>query len=535
MWWVLFIACAQKPAPVAEPPHDSGEHAALTHGEQHGPVHPDDIAHWVRRMSFDLRGLPPSEADLERIRAAPEEWATVRTEYLSDANFRNRMVHLYTERWHTRVDVFDIVAFDYGLDAEEEYAFERSVGEEPLRIIAEVIATDQPWDQVVTANWTMANEMLGTLWPIDYPDGATGWQPSHYNDGRPSAGVLSTNGMWWRYTTTTANMNRRRAATISRLLLCEDYLARPVAFSEADTSNSTTADAAQEDPYCLACHSSLDPIAASLFGFWWLSQYSEIEETTYHPEREALWQEYLGVAPGWYGTPISGLPDLGVSIARDSRFYSCAVESLAETLWRRETTIDDATTLEDLRVAFLESGTTIRPLLAAITETAEYQNGTPRMLTHDQFNGSLEQLTGFRWTWDGFDQLDSDETGYRLLMGGVDGFSNKTPQQTPGLTWALVVKRAAEAAASYAVQNELIAEGEPLFFKHVTPIDRPGDAAFTNELESLHLRLYGRVASDEWRTEITALWEAVHLEHGVSTAWSVTGAVMLRDPAFLSY
>jgi hypothetical protein len=535
MWWALFIACAQKPMPADETSVDSGHHAESMQGEDNGPVVPDDIARWVRRMSFDLRGLPPSEADLELIKTTPEAWEAIRIQYLDDANFRNRMVHLYTERWHTRVDVFDIIAFDYGLGADEEYTFERSVGEEPLRIIAEVIAADLPWDQVVTANWTMANEMLGNLWPIDYPEGSTGWQKSHYHDERPTAGVLSTNGMWWRYTTTTANMNRKRAATISRLLLCEDYLARPVAFSEADISNSTTADAAQEDPYCLACHSSLDPIAASLFGFWWLSLYSEIEETTYHPERESLWEEYLGVAPGWYGTPISGLPDLGVSIATDSRYYSCAVESLTETLWRRETTLEDAAKLEDLRVTFLKAGTTVRPLLAAITETAEYQNDTPRMLTHDQFNSTLESLTGFRWTWNGYDQLDSDETGYRLLLGGVDGFSNKSPQQTPGLTWALVVKRAAEAAASYAVQAELDAGGERRFFQHVTLLDRPEDDAFMQELESLHLRLYGTAASDQWRADIADLWRSVHLEHGAATAWSVAGTVMLRDPAFLSY
>ena len=532
MWWAFFIACADKPS--NEPVRDSGT-AAVVDTADEGSVAPNDVAHLVRRMSYDLRGLPPTEADLALLESDPAAWRTLRDQYLNDEGLRDRMVHLYTERWHTRVDVFDIVAFDYGLDAEEEYTFERSVGEEPLRIIAEVIAADLPWSDVVTADWTMANEMLGGLWPLDYPEGATGWQQAKYHDARPTAGVLSTNGMWWRYTTTTANMNRRRAATISRLLLCEDYLARPVAFSEADTSSSTTADAAQEDPYCLACHSSLDPIAASLFGFWWLSLYSEIEETTYHPEREALWEEYLGVAPGWYGTPISGLTDLGVSIAKDSRFYSCAVESLAETLWRRETTMDDAAKLEALRVKFLQADTRIKPLLAAITETPEYQDESPRMLTHDQFNGALAHLTGFRWTWEGFDQLDSDESGFRLLMGGVDGFSNKKPQQEPGFTWALVVKRAAEAAASHAVQQELMEDRTRRLFQHVTIFDGPGDAAFTQELDSLHLRLYGTPASEQWRTKITALWEAVRGDQGVVIAWSVTVSAMLRDPAFLAY
>ena len=39
-----------------------------------------------------------------------------------------------------------------------------------------------------------------------------------------------TNGVWWRYYTTPNNFGRTRAAAISRLLLCEDYLLRPISF-----------------------------------------------------------------------------------------------------------------------------------------------------------------------------------------------------------------------------------------------------------------------------------------------------------------
>ncbi len=495
-----------------------------------------DPARWLRRVSMDLRGIPPTDAELAELQADPNAWGTLRDRFLDDDRFAERLVHIFAERWHTRVDVFDIEVFDYGLPASQEYAFERAVGEEPLRLMSRVVTEDLPWTDVVLADWTMAEPILASVWPLDFPEGRSGWQVARYNDGRPAVGVLATNGLWWRYNTNESNMNRRRAAAISRLLLCEDYLVRPVAFSEADTTSEATADAVHSDPYCVACHASLDPVAASLFGFWWLSLYSEIEETTYHPERESLWEQSLGVEPAWYGTPISGLPDLGVSIARDSRFYTCAVETFTEPLWRRTATPDDASLLEQLRRRFLRNDLQAKDLIGAITETTPYQDPAPRMVSHDQFITTLHALTGFRWTFEGFDQLDSDlPRGHRLLLGGVDGDAIRTPQRTPGFTWALVVKRAAEAAADAVVQRELVEGDERVFFTEISETTQPGDDAFNAELKSLHLRLYSQPADAEWLTDIEALWEEVYTEGTAVEAWQAVVSVMLRDPLLLSY
>ena len=536
-WLILSLACSV-PAEYAEvdavdvpDPTDTGS------AEEDEPVSRMDMdAAWLRRVSMDLRGFPPTEEELNALENDPESWKTLRDDYLEQDHLNERLVHIFAERWHTRVDVFDIEVFDYGLPATLEYAFERAVGEEPLRIMSRVVTEDLPWTEIVLADWTMANDILASVWPLSYPSGETDWAVAEYTDGRPGVGVLATNGLWWRYNTDESNMNRRRAAAISKLLLCEDYLVRPVAFSEADTTSEATADAVHSDPYCLACHASLDPVAASLFGFWWLSLYSEIEETTYHPEREALWEQFLGVEPAWYGTPISGLPDLGVSIARDSRFYTCAVETFAEPLWRRATTAADGEILEALRTQFLREDLNAKSLIAALTETEPYLEASPRMLTHDQFNSSLETITGFRWLYEGFDQLDSDlPKGHRLLLGGVDGEAIRTPQRTPGFTWALVVKRAAEAAASTVVKRELIDDGERIMLLDVTIDDRPGDAAFTQELRSLHRRLYSVPADEAWLTEMEDMWSAVITSNPATTAWQTVLTVMLRDPLLLTY
>ena len=123
----------------------------------------------------------------------------------------------------------------------------------------------------------------------------------------------------------------------------------------------------------------------------------------------------------------------------------------------------------------------------------------------------------------------------RDSLGGVDGEAIRTPQRTPGFTWALVVKRAAEAAASTVVIRELMQDEERIMLLTVTQSDRPGDDAFTQELESLHRRLYSTPADAAWIADIETLWTEVADSNPVTMAWQTVLTVMLRDPLLLTY
>ena len=152
----------------------------------------------LRRMSLDLRGTVPTAEELDRVEADPSEVATIRDEYLQDPRLEGRLINLFAERFHTRLDEFEVQYYDYDLEESQEFEFEQSVGEEPLRLMAHVAMTDAPWSDIVTADYTMSNEMLASLWPISYPEGASGWTEAQYTDGRPAAGILATNGLWWQ-------------------------------------------------------------------------------------------------------------------------------------------------------------------------------------------------------------------------------------------------------------------------------------------------------------------------------------------------
>jgi hypothetical protein len=503
-----------------------------------------DAPRLLRRMSLDLRGVLPSVAALDAVEADPAQLTAYRDDWLGDPRLEDRLVLLLAERWHTRIDEFLIFYLEYqelSGDSESEYPFERAVGEEPLRLMAHVAVNDLPWTDIVTADYTVANPLLADIWPLDHP-GGEGWAVSHYTDERPAAGVLSTNGLWWRYYSTVTNYNRARVAAITRLLICEDYATRSISFSESGALSDGAAleDAIRESPYCMGCHAAIDPIAVTLFGFWPANEYNIHEVDTYHPEREALGAELLGVEAEWYGDPVYGLNELGQHIAADPRFSRCAVQSMAELLWRRPAGVADFDRIEVLRQAFTDADQRMLPLLAAITDDAVYQAGevedgsevTTRMLSPDQLSTAIADLTGFAWTWAGFDQMDNDTYGYRALAGGVDGAYITTAQAAPGMTWALVVQRLAEAATSHDLRDGLAGS---VLLDGIDEDARPGDPVFDALLDQLHWRLYATRPDASWRAGISAVWESVSAAEGAAEAWRAVVVAMLRDPAFVGY
>ena len=527
---LIFLACA------ADEPAPSTQEAGAGLVALEAPA-------LARRISLDLRGVLPDVDELEAAEADPGAIDELVADWLADPLLEARMVSLYSEHFQTRREEFETRYFDYGLGADSEFIFERSVADEPLRLIARVIAEDLPFDEIVTADWTMASPLLGDIWPLLREDGE-GWQPAQYTDGRPAAGILSTNGLWWRYQSSPTNKNRRRAAMIMDRLLCEDVLNRPISFSGTGSLEVDIDSLIWQEPACQSCHSTVDPIAASIFGFYWFIQYNKQEMTSYHPERELLGEDILEVEMAWFGQPIGGLYELGLTIAEDPRFSWCVAQTAAELMWRRP--VEDAADFADiaeLEDVYQETGR-MKPLLEAIIAGPVYQAGsvdadadadtvarerTARMLSPDQLHSSVEALTGFRWEQDGFDQLGNDTWGYRVLAGGVDGEALTLPQSDPGLTWALVVERLAQGAADYATAQA--AAGTPPPILEGIELASSPDA---ETLDRLHFWLLGSRADADWLADVEALWAAAEAEADAQAAWAAVLEILLRDPEFAS-
>ena len=151
----------------------------------------------LRRISLDIRGVLPTIEELEQASISPEAFEELWPQWLDDPRFEERLVDLFAEQWLTRVDDYNVTYLDFHLDESLEYEFLRSVGEEPLRLVAKVVVDDLPFSEIVTADYMYSTDLLGEIWPIDREDSEDEWSTSYWTDDRPPAGVIASNGLWW--------------------------------------------------------------------------------------------------------------------------------------------------------------------------------------------------------------------------------------------------------------------------------------------------------------------------------------------------
>jgi hypothetical protein len=532
------------PTPVDATPESAPDDSASTETVSPPPV---PSAATLRRASLDLRGVLPSPDDYALVEANPDDYQVLVEQWLEDPRFGPRIRDLFAQIFLTRQDYYYVFASEYGLD--NEVSFVASVGDEPLRIVSQIIEEDLPWNEVVTGDWTMADHNLAVAFPVDYPDGLTGWRPVRYTDGRPPAGVLATNSLWWRYPTNTSNLNRGRANAISRIFLCEDYLEKPITFDrDVDLlDEDSLRDALQNNPGCVACHATLDPLASYLFGFNYRQYDSLLDTTTYHPERERDWDDATGVAPGYYGTPGYSLADLGEQIAADSRFPRCLAEQVFGLYLARDAEVEDFDQVTAFRDVLISSGMRVKPLITAVLTSDEYVRGGPsddephrRMVSADLLSSAITDLTGFRFTSDGYDILKSDTYGVRTAAGGVDGVFALEPATEPNTTILLVHERIAQAAADFVVDADLADPSTARLLTEVDGSELPDTHAdvMARQVQVLHRRIFGTtIAADGPEVDAALdLWADLHALSGDKrVAWKGLVTVLLRDPSFLFY
>lgn len=522
------------------------------------------------RVSLALRGVRPAPEERARVDGSRAMLRTLASEWAYSEGFLDTMRDLHAQDWWLRVEEFGSPPAIGQVAWSNQEDLRSSQAEEAGQLVAEVIASGSPYTEIVTADFTMTNAVLADAYGLAFDPSGPEWQRSSYLDGRPAAGVLSTNGLWLRHFAGEANANRSRAAFIEWGLLCLDDADRAVSGDFPDpTDDQAVADAVNYEPACVSCHQSLDPIAAHFFGFrrhiFPFNIRDAFEEgcegeaaldcyplTMYEPWEVEGWEERGLRPPSYFGLASGHLGALGQHIAEDPRFADCTVERF----WRylAQSPIEQVPDEERLawREDFMASGYDARELAVSMVMSDRFlsppgEGGVPtQALRPEQLARVLEDVAGFDWhidmSFQGCEGAESgclgqvprllgNDRGFRMLGGGGDGWRVLRPTHDWTASKTLVHALAAEAAADHVVTHDFALPAAERRLLRAIEAEEQDGAAVRDQIDQIYVRVLGFDLEEEALDDLESLWHsAVARQADPTHGWRVVIAAILQDP-----
>jgi hypothetical protein len=512
----------------------------------------------LTRASLALRGVRPSLDELRTVDNDPGALPAIVDRYLSTREFGATIRELHNESLLLKIQQLAFTPGPVGPIATKTFTeVASSVYDEPLRLIEDVVLSDRPYTEIVTADYTMANDTVAAIWGLPH-SASDGWERTVWMDDRGSAGILASSAFYLRYRSAAFSYNRDRANAVSRGLLCHNFLDGKV---ELDTSvnladPAVVANAVQNNPSCAACHHTLDPLASYFFGFYHgvliVSGYPlELYKDTANTE----WFFTNGRPPSYFGQDVSGMTGLGQAIAHDPRFARCAAVHFASYLTETPAADLSAEWIADLQSHFVRTNYNAKQLAKDIVLSDRFRmaaHADPTIaervigyqkLRPQQLARMIRTLTGYQWNnfsdemvgpfvVGPIDFLDDDYMGFRVLAGGIDSFYVTQPVHTMSATSSLVVRKLAYDAAKWVVIHDAIAPADRRALFTVSDPTATDDASVRAELALLHGRIFGELVSpdDDALDDELAVFRGVLATGGdARRAWIITLTAMLSD------
>lgn len=365
---------------------------------------------YIMRLAMDLKGTRPTTEELSTPTAG---LSALIDHYMETPEFYDRMMWLANDMFLTRTHFIEYFMRSYAYDNHAtRYQVAKAVGEEPLRLFAYIVANDRPLTELVTADYTVANATLAWFWDIAYPGPAYGdaWLRARYNDGREHAGVLSQSSFYYRYPATPSNKHRGRANQITRIFLDDDHLLRDVAVDlrlGAVDPNLDLGEATLTNRGCVACHSSLDGIAAHLHGFALgpsrQETYARLNFGNFSFQGVERSHLILGRGPSYYGYPSRGLRDLGAYIADDPRFARTMAKHIYRFFMHRNLDYRDRDLLIDLAEILRAHNYSAKALIKHIVTDPLYRtvgvDGATQSASAPQRDGGEPEVSSVALAW----------------------------------------------------------------------------------------------------------------------------------------
>lgn len=419
----LMVSCSFKSNTKNNNPHNTnGKPPATPPLQSNHPMLALSDAAYLRKLSFHIRGIPPSSAEYRAlIEAQKNKTATV---YLKSVikNFIQSAYHV--EKMNNRLnEYFKLRADTYFETADwpvlkEELALEKSgdfnassylqsyLHNNSLNdLFRTMIRENQSWDQILLkksyrVNMNTRNHIYGSISDKDFYYPLAKKQLStngneivnlHFepNDSR-IAGALTTSRFFDRYPNTAVNKNRKRAATIFRMFLCdsmntialdsspdEGRILKMVFPQNSDTKEPTIkpGDPHGKDPACMKCHYKLDPAGLTF-------STSPLSLSPFASPGALVFKRSESEK---VNIPVEGLGTLARRITEQPEYVQCQIQQLWNWFVDKENSINP-TSMQEIQQNFEKVGRRANDFI-------EYLVSTPQFMSRAQLpsDNELEQ------------------------------------------------------------------------------------------------------------------------------------------------
>jgi len=488
-----------------------------------------------RRASLLLAGKIPSIETLKEYEFASESKLKAGLmDILDDPDVKDFIKRGANDRLHVRglVDInADVRQFYYESDdlikAYENGNlpdYRKSIEEEPLELIAYVVMNDLPYGSILTANYTMVDEALASLYHADVsPNGE--WQQAQIHGQRvrknftrtqrtdpyisiPHSGILSSFALNNRWPSTPTNRNRARAKYAMIHFLgfdIESSAVRDFTDEELNDRNNPT----MNNPVCSECHQTLDPIAAlfqdvgenGAFFDRFASKGADSLDETYvttdlYSEGDSWYSDMR--QPGYFGesapetaTPLNWL---GEKLASDDRFAKATIEFWWPAIFGEEFFHDELTEQQrlqrnvDLRAweAVFNENQNLKSLLVEMlmspwfrakstvvpdsNDNTVFYTGGKRLLTPEEISSKAESILGIG--------KKTYSSAFNLAYGGIDSESvTERSRQISPLMYRVLERVAFDQSCNAVVGDFNRSELDKFLFSGVNRRQLPGEMA----------------------------------------------------------